>query len=464
MLFNSIEFVWFLPAVVLLYYLVPGRFRWILLLLASYTFYMFWKVEYAALIAASTLVDFFAGGQMGRCKTRRARLPFLILSLGSNLGLLFAFKYANFFSGTVNEFFATDLPQLDLLLPVGISFYTFQTLSYSIDVYRGRQAAETHLGHFAVYVAFFPQLVAGPIERFSRLGPQLRAQPAFAYENFAHGFRLLLYGFFVKMVVADNLAGFVNAVYEAPADFGSSTIVLALFLYALQIYGDFYGYSLIAIGSARLLGIRLMDNFHTPYLSVSVADFWQRWHISLSTWFRDYLYIPLGGNRVALPRWSVNILLVFTISGLWHGASWTFVLWGALWGMAYLIEKLLGKIIALPEIRPWSAWHFVHALKMFGIATLAWLPFRSADVGQMKAVLKGIRDNLDVADDLALAVPGFVCLLFFLFSDGLLYNRRFDVWIGDRPFWLRWTVYAALIFAVLVFAAVEEFPFIYFQF
>ena len=464
MLFNSIEFVAFLPAVVLLYYLLPGRFRWILLLLASYSFYMFWKAEYAVLIAASTLVDYLAALQMAKRERKRDRTPFLILSLLSNLGLLFAFKYANFFSTSVNALFGSELPMLDLLLPVGISFYTFQTLSYSIDVFKGKQKPERHLGYFAVYVAFFPQLVAGPIERFSRLGPQLRTTHAFNYDNFAAGFRLMLYGFFVKMVVADNLAGYINAVYDDPAGYNNFSVALGMGFYSFQIYCDFYGYSLIAIGSARLLGIRLMNNFHTPYLSVSVADFWQRWHISLSTWFRDYLYIPLGGNKVTLPRWSVNILLVFTISGLWHGANWTFILWGAIWGMAYLVEKLIGKVLKLPKIKPWTFLHFFHALKMFGLATLAWLPFRAENLEQMKEMLSAFFLNAQVPFDLELTMPPLLFLLLFIVSDVLLYNRRIDTWLGNRPLVMRWTIYVILIFSVLVFAAVEEFPFIYFQF
>lgn len=464
MLFNSIEFIWFLPGVVLFYYLLPGRFRWVLLLAASYFFYMFWKAEYAVLIAFSTVLDYFASLAMARKSTKKQRLPFLILSLVSNLGLLFFFKYANFFSDSFNQLFQLDIPMMDFLLPVGISFYTFQTLSYSLDVYNGKQEPERHLGYFALYVSFFPQLVAGPIERFSRLGPQLRERQPFLYDNFAHGFRLLLYGFFVKMVVADNLAAFVNAVYETPAEHSSANAALAMVLYSFQIYCDFYGYSMIAIGSARLLGIRLMDNFHTPYLATSVGDFWQRWHISLSTWFRDYLYIPLGGNRVKLPRWMLNVMVVFTVSGLWHGANWTFIAWGAFWGLAFVIERLIGKIVRLPKIKPGSLLHFVHAFKMFLLATGAWLAFRSSSLEQMKAMVHALFYNHEVPDDLAPALPAVVFLLLFLASDILLYNRRFDVWVGQRPFALRWTVYAVLIFSVLAFAAVEVFPFIYFQF
>lgn len=464
MLFNSIDFVWFLPLIVGLYYLVPARLRWILLLAASYTFYMFWKVEYVLLILGSTVVDYLMARQMAAQSTRRKRRPYLILSLVSNLGLLFAFKYANFFSASLQQLFGMELGALDVLLPVGISFYTFQTLSYSLDVYYGRQEPEKHFGYFALYVSFFPQLVAGPIERFSRLGPQLRAQHALSYDNFAHGFRLLLYGFFTKMVIADNLAIYVNTVYENPEIHNSTTVWLALVFYSLQIYCDFYGYSLIAIGSARLLGVRLMDNFRTPYLAVSVVDFWQRWHISLSTWFRDYLFIPLGGSRVAAARWAVNILVVFTVSGLWHGANWTFIAWGAGWGLVYLLEKAVGRVIRLPEIRPWSVLHFAHGLKMFLVATIGWVAFRSESLAQMKAVIQSSFANFDVVDDLTLRTGAWILLAIFLFSDIFLYNRRFDVWVGRRPFALRWTIYAVLIFFTIVYAAVDEFPFIYFQF
>ena len=338
MLFNTIDFAIFLPVVVIIYYLLPHKFRWILLLAASYFFYMSWRVEYILLIVASTLVDYFSGIRMEKLPDRKSRLPWLLLSLGVNLGLLFFFKYANFATGNLNLLFqkvglSNEIPMMKLLLPVGISFYTFQTLSYSIEVYFGRQKAEKHLGYFALYVSFFPQLVAGPIERYSRLAPQFRIKQHINYDNLSRGLRLILYGLFIKMVIADNISGIVDLVYAAPENFASLDILKGIFLYSFQIYSDFYGYSTIAIGSALLLGIRIMDNFKSPYLAKNISEFWQRWHISISTWFRDYLYFPLGGNRVSKQRWVLNILLVFLISGLWHGANWTFLIWGLLFGL-----------------------------------------------------------------------------------------------------------------------------------
>ena len=310
MLFNTIEFVLFLPLVIFAYYLLPHKLRWILLLAASYFFYMSWKVEYIFLIILSTLIDYACGIFMEKLKDKNARLPFLILSLSANLGLLFFFKYYNFASENLNLLFDKieinkELPLMKFLLPVGISFYTFQTLSYSIDVYFRRQKAERHLGYFALYVSFFPQLVAGPIERFSRLSPQLKAPHTFSYENLAKGLRLILYGLFIKMVIADNLAGLVDQIYATPQHFSSLDIITGIVFYSFQIYSDFYGYSIIAIGSAQIMGISLMDNFRTPYLAKNIAEFWQRWHISLSTWFRDYLYYPLGGNQVKKLRLSL---------------------------------------------------------------------------------------------------------------------------------------------------------------
>jgi alginate O-acetyltransferase complex protein AlgI len=344
-LFNSIEFLLFFPVVVAIYFATPQRYRWALLLAASYYFYASWKPEYLLLIIASTLVDYGCGLRMGSIAGKARRKKWLLVSLTSNLGLLFAFKYFNFFNESARAVFDRfnifyDVPAFDLLLPVGISFYTFQTLSYSIDVYRGRQRPERHLGIFALYVSFFPQLVAGPIERSTHLLPQFFQPHRFEYDRVTSGLRLVLWGFFKKVVVADRLALYVNAVYNDPSAHTGPTILLATYFFAFQIYCDFSGYSDIAIGTARVMGYDLMQNFRRPYFARSISEFWSRWHISLSTWFRDYLYIPLGGNRVPRWRWYVNLFAVFLISGLWHGANWTFVVWGALHG-TYLIVGLV---------------------------------------------------------------------------------------------------------------------------
>ncbi|MDF1575900.1 MAG: MBOAT family protein [Bacteroidales bacterium] len=471
MLFNTIDFAIFLPLVVLLYYLIPSSLRWTLLLAASYYFYMSWKVEYIFLIIASTLVDYISGLRMGKLPDRRSRLPWLILSLCVNLGLLFSFKYFNFATENLNLLFqkvglSREIPVMNLLLPVGISFYTFQTLSYSLDVYSGRQKAERHLGYFALYVSFFPQLVAGPIERHSRLAPQFRTRQILSYENLANGLRLILYGLFIKMVIADNVSGIVDQVYAHPENFTSPDILKGVLLYSFQIYSDFYGYSTIAIGSALLLGIRIMDNFKTPYLAKSIAEFWQRWHISLSTWFRDYLYYPLGGNRVSRQRWVLNILLVFLISGLWHGASWTFLIWGLLFGLLYLLERLVNRTLKLRKVHSaYSAGHLLLALKTWLLVTILWVFFRSQSFGGAMDMFRMLFHN-NPADSRFLAVPAstWIFLLIFLASDMILYNRRFDRWVGGLPFMLRWLVYGVLLFGIIAFAGVEHFPFIYFQF
>jgi len=294
---------------------------------------MSWKPIFALLIVGSTLIDFFAAKYIFQAQENWKKKLWLCISLSTNLGLLAVFKYYNFFRTELfqaigNEQFANWIPVLSIALPVGISFYTFQTLSYTIDVYYGRQKPERHLGIFALYVSFFPQLVAGPIERFSHLGAQLKQWHKFQYTNFANGFRLILFGLFIKMTIADNLSPYVDEVFEKYENLNSWSIATGVFFYAFQIYADFFGYSTIAIGAARLLGIDIMDNFKSPYFSRSITEFWKRWHISLTTWFREYLYLPLGGNRVLKYRWIINILIVFIVSGFWHGANWTFIIWG----------------------------------------------------------------------------------------------------------------------------------------
>lgn len=471
MLFNTISFVYFLPIVIVLYYLIPHKYRWIMLLAASYYFYMSWKVEYVFLIIISTLIDYFSGLRMDKLKDKKSRLPYLLLSLFSNLGLLFYFKYFNFFSENINQIFQHlnvlhGLPTTKVLLPVGISFYTFQTLSYSIDVYFGKQKAEHHLGYFALYVSFFPQLVAGPIERFSRLNPQLKAKHYFTYDNLANGLRLILYGLFIKMVIADNLSGIVDQIYSTPDSFNSINILKGLFFYSFQIYSDFYGYSIIAIGSALIMGVKLMDNFKTPYLAKNIAEFWQRWHISLSTWFRDYLYFPMGGNRVAYLRWIFNIFVVFVVSGIWHGANWTFIIWGAIFGVIYLIESLFNKMIK-PKYNdtPFSLQHIFLASKTFILVTIAWIFFRSQSFESAIHLIKLVFVNYNVKS-IPLEIPTYVWffLSLFLVSDILLYNKRFDSWASSLNMATRWIVYSVLIFSIIVFAGVDDFPFIYFQF
>lgn len=467
MLFNSVSFLWFLPIVVIAYYLVPARWRWVLVLAASYSFYMFWRVEYIGLVIGTTLVDYWAGLQMGKREAPKSRLPFLLLSVGLNLGLLITFKYLGFLSASANHYFGADLPVLQLLLPLGISFHTFQSLGYGIDVYRGKTQPERHLGYFAVFVAYFPQMVAGPIERYDNLAPQLRASNPLSYDNFAAGFRLILFGFFAKIVVADNLAAVVNEFYASPLAFGRRDAAIAIFAYAFQIYGDFWGYTLIATGAARLMGVRLADNFRSPYFSRSIGEFWQRWHISLSTWFRDYLFIPLGGNRVAWLRWAFNIMVVFMVSGLWHGARWTFVIWGAAWGMAYLVEFALVKLIVRKSTKvktDWPVWKWLRMPVIFAFATAAWVPFRSESLDKMRLVWEALRYQHPHVTHMTLPIVSVAALGLFILIDLMQRDQQPDQWLGKRHYVLRWAIYAILLFSILAFGAVEEVPFIYFQF
>ena len=302
MFFNSLHYAFFLPIVVAFYFLLPPRRRWMFLLAASYYFYMCWKLEYIVLIVVSTLVDYYAGRKMGATRDAARRRFYLILSLCSNLGILFAFKYFNFFNESARAVFSHfdityNIPYFDVLLPVGISFYTFQTLSYTIEVYRGKQKPERHLGIFALYVAFFPQLVAGPIERSTNLLPQLTKVQKFTYDNTTNGLKLIMWGLFKKVVIADRVGIMVATIFNQPQQFSGMEYIIGAALFSYQVYCDFSGYSDIAIGTAQIFGIKLMTNFRRPFHAISLADLWQRWHISLSTWFRDYLYIPLGGSR-----------------------------------------------------------------------------------------------------------------------------------------------------------------------
>jgi D-alanyl-lipoteichoic acid acyltransferase DltB (MBOAT superfamily) len=471
MLFNTIDYILFLPLVIIGYYAIKPKYRWVLLLSASYYFYMCWKLEYIVLILVSTLIDYFCGIRMSKFDSKKKRLPYLVLSLVSNLGILVGFKYFNFFSENVELLFeqfdvTVNLPLLDFLLPVGISFYTFQTLSYSIDVYKGKQEAEKHLGIFALYVSYFPQLVAGPIERYSRLAPQLKKEHTLEYNNLANGFRLIIFGLFAKMVIADNLGLYVTQIYEQPEVYNSFSILSGLVFYSFQIYGDFFGYSLIAIGSAKLMGVDIMDNFNTPYLSRNIAEFWQRWHISLSTWFRDYLYYPLGGNKVKVLRWSLNILVVFVISGLWHGANLTFLFWGLIFAIAYLVEKGVNHLINPPSPKDkLTIARLLLSLKTFLIVTIAWIFFRSQSVEEAFDMFYYIGNNqTSEYEYLPAGTIMWVVLGLFILADLLLFNTRFDKWIGSKNLFVRWAVYFLLIFTIIVFAGVEEFAFIYFQF
>ena len=316
MLFNSLQFIVFFPIVIALYFLIPYKKRWILLLAASYYFYMCWKVDYIILIIASTVIDYICSNKMSKLNNQKSKKPWLIASIISNLSILFGFKYFNFFSENIQLIFNNynifyEMPFFNVLLPVGISFYTFQTLSYTIDVYNNKTPAQKHLGVFAVYVSFFPQLVAGPIERSNHLLPQFFKEYDFSYARVKSGLEKMLWGFFKKIVIADNLAILVDGIYNNVDSYSGIALIIATIFFTFQIYCDFSGYSDIAIGTAKVMGFELRENFKRPYFSKSIREFWQRWHITLSTWFRDYVYISLGGNKVIKWRWHYNILITF---------------------------------------------------------------------------------------------------------------------------------------------------------
>lgn len=478
MLFNSLHFVLYFPIVVAAYFLLPFRYRWAFLLGASYYFYMCWKPEYVLLLLFSTFIDYYAALQIGKSENPRTRKLFLTLSMSTNLGTLFLFKYFNFLNASTRALFEHfnifyNVPMFELLLPVGISFYTFQTMSYVIDVYRGEQPAEKHLGMFALYVTFFPQLVAGPIERSTTLMPQFYERHSFEWPRVIDGLKIMLWGFFKKIVIADRLALYVNQVYNDPSGADGINLLLATYFFAFQIYCDFSGYSDIAIGAAKVLGYRLMSNFERPYLSQSIAEFWKRWHISLSTWFKDYLYIPLGGNRVAKWRWCFNLFFVFLVSGLWHGANWTFVVWGALHG-CYLVFSIFTSSAREQLMQALALDRFPRVLRVtrtlltFHLVLFAWIFFRANHLSDALLIIEKIIHAFNGAVLPALAkLIAMHDLLFVLaliafmnFYERLQKNLQAMV----RNRYAAVAVASMLFWAIVVWGSFNNQQFIYFQF
>jgi D-alanyl-lipoteichoic acid acyltransferase DltB (MBOAT superfamily) len=480
MSFVSPEFLVFFVVAVAAYFATPFKYRWVFLLAASYFFYIYWNTRLIFLILASTIIDYGVARFIAATppEQRRRRTLWLLLSLVSNLGILFTFKYYNFFVFSANDTlmalgFDSALEELNVLLPVGISFYTFQSLSYTIDVYRGDHDAEKHFGIFALYIAFFPQLVAGPIERASNMLAQFREQHDFDYERVVIGLRIALWGFFKKVVIADRLAPYVNSVYNDVDEHSGVVLIIATIFFAIQIYCDFSGYSDIAIGTAKVMGFNLMENFRQPYLATSVREFWGRWHISLSTWFRDYLYIPLGGNRLGFSRMLINLMIVFVVSGLWHGANWTFVVWGALHGLYIVYERIWVRWEGRPRSPVIVRWAGTTLLVL-----IAWVFFRANNMGDAVYVL---RESLNFSEGFAQVYAPFASgtldaeLSFILAWAAIGALAIFD-FVDNRvsllprlnriPAPLRWATYYVLIVVIylsLVFGSVVE-DFIYFQF
>ena len=480
MLFNSIEFIIFFPIVVAAYFILGHKYRWILLLVASYYFYMCWNYKYIVLIMFSTVVDYIAGILMYRTDKTRLRKLLLGASLVTNLGLLFFFKYFNFFGESINIIFQrfnifAEVPAYNLLLPVGISFYTFQTLSYTIDIYRRQQTPEFHFGRFALFVSFFPQLVAGPIERSVNLIPQFREKHKFEYQRVKEGILLMVWGFFKKVVIADRLSEYVNMVYNHPTDHGGLQNIIATFFFSFQIYCDFSGYSDIAIGAALIMGFRLMTNFRRPYFALSIREFWQRWHISLSTWFRDYVYISLGGNRVVKWRYYYNLFITFLVSGLWHGAEWTFVIWGALHGF-YLVfaiwtNKFRGSANKWLGISKHEGlYKFTQILTTFVLVYFAWIFFRANNTSD---AFLFIRNTFHFAGHSALnlftfSVDFYIAFISIAFMLAVEYFEEYTGLYGrlklNLPLAWKWVVLTALILFVLVLGEWHGTDFLYFQF
>ena len=410
MLFNSISFLIFLPTVFVIYwFLSKGKLKWqnIFILFASYTFYGWWDYRFLALIAASTFIDYIISIQIEKQKNIIKRKSFLIISLVFNLGILGVFKYYDFFINSWQNAwnslgFDMNISSLNIILPVGISFYTFQTLSYTIDVYRKKMRATRNFIEFAGFVSFFPQLVAGPIERASHLLPQFSQKKIFNEEFAKSGLNLIIWGLFKKIVIADTCAIYVNTIFENFDRMNSLSLTLGAIYFSFQIYADFSGYSDIAIGTARLFGFDLMRNFNYPYFSQNIGEFWKRWHISLSTWFRDYVYIPLGGSLGTKRRTTINIFIIFVVSGLWHGANWTFIIWGILNAIFYLPIIYLKKAknysiqIASNKILP-TAKELIKVLSTFSLITFAWIFFRASSLTNASNYISRIFKNGDFA-------------------------------------------------------------------
>jgi D-alanyl-lipoteichoic acid acyltransferase DltB (MBOAT superfamily) len=450
--FNSWAFAAFFPIVTLLYFLLPHRLRWMWLVAASCYFYMYWNRWLIFIIMATVTVDYFAALGMAGGWNRKVML---VVSLASNLGVLAFFKYTNFIVQSVTAVMGHPVPLWDIILPIGISFHTFQAMSYTIDVYRKEIPAEHHYGHYLLYVLFYPQLVSGPIERASRFLPQLQVEHHFEYGRVVDGLQLMLWGLFKKCVVADTLAEYVNTVYAHPQEFPGFPLVLATWYFAFQIYCDFSGYTDIAIGAARVMGFDLMRNFNRPYVAASVGEFWHRWHISLSTWFRDYLYKPLGGNRA---HWLRNVMAVFLLSGLWHGANWTYVAWGGLHGIFLAAEKALSRVpFALP--RP------VKVFLTFNLVCLGWIFFRATslhDAGYIVSHLSLSQTTTPLPGEWSNVMALLALLL--LFIESRLGERTVDRFLQTCSSPVRWGWTAAV--AVLIVLMMPDAPssFIYFQF
>jgi len=476
MLFNSFHFVFFFLIVTSLYFTIAHQWRWLLLLVSSCYFYMAFVPIYILILGFTIVVDYFAGIYIENAQGKRRKL-FLIISLIANIGVLAVFKYYNFintnFSFLLHGFGLTNpIPYLSILLPIGLSFHTFQAMSYTIEVYRGHQKAERHFGIYSLYVMFYPQLVAGPIERPQNLLHQFREHHKFEYDRVVGGLKLMLWGIFKKLVIADRLAIYVNATYNNADHHNGTTLLLATVFFAFQIYCDFSGYSDIAIGSAQVMGFKLMTNFNRPYFARDISEFWKRWHISLSTWFKDYLYISMGGNKVSVPRWYFNLFFVFLVSGLWHGANWTYIIWGALNGF-YLVFAIISqgfrkKINDFTGIGRLPGFH--HALQIlttFALTCFAWIFFRANNVTDAFMIVRKIvefKGPVFFESPSELIYPFISIILLLMIEFKMEYYKGDFSLLSNKNLAVRFSSYALLILIILMLGVFDGGQFIYFQF
>lgn len=500
MLFNSLEFVVFYLGVLLLYYILPKKIRFVWLLFASYIFYGAWNVKYLALLFGITFATYLCGCTIdkisksnGEVKKREfARKAVLTVGIVTNIGLLIYFKYMDFFAYNIYRVLGAigiQIPEyhFDILLPVGISFITFQALGYAIDVYRGKIKAEKNFLKYALFVSFFPQLVAGPIERSSNLLRQIQnvhLQKKISYEKFTNGFALMLYGYFQKVFIADKAAVLANTVFAAPGQYSTIELALGAIAFSIQIYCDFGGYSNIAIGAAQVLGFEMMENFNTPYFATSIQDFWRRWHISLSSWFKDYVYIPLGGNRCGKARRYFNLMVTFLVSGLWHGAQMTYVVWGGIHGFIQILEKEAADLIKKLGIKVKTEVFSYKLLKMlftYFVVTIAWIFFRADNVSLAFAYIRQMFTNFNFAvlfngslyklglvkNDMMVLCIGVV-ILFLTELVRYKKNMRIEKYLCTQNLWFKWAVLIVMILCVVLFGEYginyNAAEFIYFQF
>jgi alginate O-acetyltransferase complex protein AlgI len=483
MLFNSVDYLIFLPVVTALYFIIPSKWRWLFLLVASYFFYASWNVQYAFILLGITLIDYFLAIRIAEARSKKYKKWLLTLSLVLSLGTLAAFKYLDFFFESINRLFIDfnilqPLPLFHVLMPIGISFYIFQSLSYMIDVYREIKEPERHFGKFALYVAFFPQIVSGPITRSGHLLPQIHEPKPFSQQGLVSGLKLMLWGFFKKVVIADRLGMFVSYVYDTPEQGRGLLVILATLLFAFQLYCDFSAYTDIARGSARILGYDLMINFNRPLIAKSLRDFWNRWHISLTTWFRDYLLYSLPyvrKNKVVYGLLYLNLVITFLLMGFWHGAAWTFIIFGLFHGVMLVLETVTeqprNRFFQFTRL---SEHDFLRnalgTLVTIALLTFSLVFFRASSLGASLQLMAKAADFSGTAENLRLMVKnyelifGILMIVVLLVAEYYQEKRNLVLYISEKPVWFRWSVYIGFVFFILVFGVLQKQKFIYFQF